>query len=99
MALTEVEIKNDIFFHIINRGGVYKEWYVGVASDPIKQLFMKHRIDEKNDFWIYRKAESSEAAARVNDYFLNRLGTDGYIDKKDDNCIYIYAFKKNNHKK
>ena len=83
--------------YIRKNGGVYRQWYVGVATDPKKRLFNDHNVNEKNDSWIYSDHLGTDAVARmVEDYFL-RKGCIGGPGGGDSSSCYAYAYKINGH--
>lgn len=90
---TEDQIKKDIKAYMDKYGGPPSSWYVGIASDP------KSRLDEHGakDTWIYRTAESSAAARRVEKYFVDEVGTDGGLGGGDKSTKAVYAYKKKPH--
>lgn len=87
-------IKTEIREYIIRCSGAYSSWYVGIATYPRKRLFEEHNVDEKNGNWIYREATNSNAAREVEQYFVERLGTDGGTGGGDESSRYAYAYKK-----
>jgi hypothetical protein len=95
MTKSEMELRNEIKNFIDENGGSYKSWYVGISSDPAKRLFNEHNVDEKNDVWIYDFAFSADVARKIEDYFVNYLGTDGGTGGGDEYSKGIYAYKKN----
>jgi len=97
MADTEERIKSDIKTYIVECGGSYSDWYVGISGNARGRLFEGHGVDENNDLWIYRQAYSSDAARRVESYFVSILGTDGGTGGGDEDSDYVYAYKKNEH--
>jgi len=94
MADTKESIKTDIKTYIQKNGGVYSDWYVGIASDPRDRLFNDYNVNENGGAWIYREAESSSAAREVEEYFVNTLGTDGGSGGGDYSTKYVCAYKK-----
>lgn len=90
---TEAQIKSDIHDFIRKGGGAYKEWYVGVTSDPEKRLFEEHNVDKAKDLWIYRTADSASIARSVEQYFID-LGCDGGPGGGDYTAKVVYAYKK-----
>ena len=90
------QIISDITNHIRECGGRYLDWYVGIASDPRKRLFEDHNVDEKNDAWIIRDAESEAMARKIEKYFLD-LGCKGAGGGGDYSTHYVYAYKINSH--
>ncbi len=97
MAYSEQQIKSDIKEHIQKDGGGYRAWYVGISKDARDRLFNGHGVHENGDWWIYRQAESSNAARNVESYFVNTLNTDGGTGGGDEKADYVYAYKKNSH--
>ncbi len=97
MAKTKQEIINEILGHMRLCGGNYRDWYVGISKDPRDRLFNGHCANRPIDSWIYRAASSSLAAREVEDYFVNRLGTDGGPGGGDHNSAFVYAYKKAIH--
>ena len=91
---TKLEAIADIKTYIIERGGSYSNWYVGISKDARDRLFNGHSVDEKNDPWIYVPTVSSDAARSVEDHFINTLGTDGGSGGGDDDSDMVYSYKK-----
>lgn len=96
MAKTETEIKKEIKDYIDGFGVAYSAWYVGIAVDPKDRLFNDHSV-KKEDAWIYRTVSSSDAARRIEQYFVDVLDTDGGAGGGDENTKAVYAYKKNLH--
>ena len=67
------------------------QWYVGLASDAEEKLFQHHKVNRQANSWIYRMADSPEAARSVHENFL-RLGCDGeqYPNELNATDVYIY---------
>lgn len=94
MASAANTIISDFEQHIRDSGAeYYSEWYVGITEDLRKRLFGDHDVPEKNHWWITREAQSSEAARKVEKYFLEK-GCDGGPGGGDDDAKYIYGYKK-----
>lgn len=68
-----------------------------MSKDPRDRLFNGHGVKEKGYGWIYCQAFSSDAARRVEDYFVNTLGTDGDVGGGDKDADYVYAYKKRSY--
>jgi hypothetical protein len=94
---TRDQIIADIRAHIAQGGGGYSKWYVGITKDVDSRLFNHHGVKKSGDWWIYREAYSSESARAVEDYFVNRCGTDGDVGGGDDESTFVYAYKKAAH--
>ncbi|MFH1186900.1 MAG: hypothetical protein V1697_01860 [Candidatus Levyibacteriota bacterium] len=89
----DVVIKN-ILAHITNTGGNYSSWYVGIAQDPKKRLFQDHNVKEVGDAWVYDQCLDNMSAREIEDYFVNKLNTDGGTGGGDENAIFVYAYRK-----
>jgi len=99
MAKSAETVKREIKAHILNRGGAYSDWYVGIASDPRDRLFNDHNVSKDNGQWIFRECEDSAVARDVEDYFVNTLGTDGGLGGGDNTTKYVYAYRKTSRTK
>ena len=97
MSKTKQEIMDDIKTHMQKRGGEHSGWYVGVSKNAKNRLFDDHSVKEKKDVWIYRKADSSQTAREIEDYFVNDLKTDGGTGGGDKTSDMVYAYKKAKH--
>ena len=94
---TKQEIINDLDAYIKDGGGGYPAWYVGIASDAPDRLFSDHKVKEKGDSWIFRRASFSAVAREIKDYFVNTLGTDGGTGRGVVLIDMVYAYKKASH--
>jgi len=90
--MTAQAIVNDIQNYILKVRNTYKDWYVGIASDPKKRLFVEHKVSE-NGHWIHSPADSNEVARQVEEYFL-KLGCDGGSGGGDNTSNIVYAYLK-----
>lgn len=97
MAKTEAEVKDYIKDYMDKHGGNYPSWYVGISEDPRDRLFNQHRVDEKNDAWVFSPALSADVARRVERYFVEILHTDGGPGGGDVDAKAVYAYKKKAH--
>ena len=97
MLKTKEDVISEIKAHIIKCGGSYFSWYVGIAQDAERRLFLDHKVNKNNDAWIYRKAASSYEARQVERYFIEVLGTDGGTGGGDETSNIVYAYKKKSH--
>lgn len=96
MQMTSQQIVQEIKAYIQNTGGAYSGWYAGITSDVEQRLFGDHGVDKKNDSWIYRTGDSSDAARNAENSLLN-LGCDGDSGGGDSGARIVYAYKKNSH--
>ncbi len=94
MAKSKETIMSEIKQYIINGGGSYSGWYVGIAADPRQRLFTDHGVNEKEGLWIFRECDISTLAREIEEYFVNTLGTDGGSGGGDYSTKYVYAYKK-----
>lgn len=92
-------IISEIGSYIQNNGGIFQEWYVGIASDPRERLFVGHKVVENEDAWIYREAMNSNEARIIEKFFLNKLVTGGGSGGGDYNTRFVYTYKKSYHTK
>jgi len=93
MVFSVQQIKYEFLAYIKEFGGDFEDYFVGISSDPKKALFEYHCVDKEKDPWLYKQALTFSAVQTVQNYFLDRLGTDGLIVKMGDentDCIYIY---------
>ena len=91
---TDSQKTQDIINFMSSWGGYYKDWYVGITSDPTKRLFSDHCVNERVDAWIFRTYSSDLAARSAEDYFIKTLGTDGGPGGGTNPCACVYAYKK-----
>ncbi len=69
----------------------YRDWYIGLAINPQKQLFDGHNVSKKEGAWFYRNAGSEISARDLETLFLKKGckgGSFGHVSSK-----YIYAYK------
>lgn len=92
------EIIDDIEHHIAKGGGVFREWYIGMSASPKKSLFGTHKLKEKGDAWIARRAATEMQAGEVVEYFITSRGTRGSAATNVGN-VYVYAYKMKPHTK
>lgn len=93
MVTSENVTKIEIKAHVDRDGGMYKDWYVGVANDVEARLFNDHKVNKDNSTWTYRLTNSPKIARRTRQYFLN-MGFDGGIGNIDANANVVYIYKK-----
>jgi len=91
------EIIDDIKAHIDKSGSPYSSWYVGISKDACDRLFNDHKVSEKNAWWTYREASSTQIAREIEDYFINTLGTDGEPGGGAEDADTVYAYKKESY--
>lgn len=96
VATTLNQVAIEIQNHMNQCGGSYREWYVGIASDVRKRLFMDHNVHEKGDAWIFRDCGMDMVARSVEKYFIDK-GCDGGSGGGDQTTKYVYAYRKAPH--
>lgn len=76
-----------------------KKWYVGLSSDPLETIIIKHGLDEEKDQWIYRQCLSSTDAQKVLRHFVVTLGcvTDNETLSEKEHLKFVYLYKKKKH--
>lgn len=93
MAIPESELRRQIAEYIIDKGGPYTAWYVGITNQPERRLFVEHRVDKQGIF-IQRQATSNAVARRVEHHFIRLLGCDGDLGGGEEDAEVVYAYKK-----
>jgi hypothetical protein len=91
------QIIEKISEHIKTRGGLPGEWYVGISGNPERRLSVNHKVDLEKDKWIYIPVNSDLEAREIEEYFVNRIGTDGGRGGGDNGARKVYAYKKAPH--
>ena len=98
MSKTKEQIVEDIRGHKDDRGGAYKDWYVGISKDAKDRLFNGHNVKEKGDAWIVRTASSADVAREIEKHFES-LGMHDGGGGGSDASNRVYAYKKQAHTK
>jgi len=93
MTITKQTAKQAIKDYIDGWGGVYSDWYVGIASDPRRRLFVDHNVNEENGRWIFQGCDSSSIARDVEEFFVNTLETKGGAGGGDYTTRFVYAYR------
>jgi hypothetical protein len=91
--LTASQIVEAIKEHTRKSGAKYwSEWYAGITSDIDQRLHGDHKVPEKDFWYIWREAISSQAA-RDAEAELLKLGYKGGSGGGDDDSTFVYAYK------
>jgi len=93
MAIQKETARQAIDDYVRGCGGVYSDWYVGIAADPRERLFTDHNVDEKKGHWVFQRCADSVIARELERYFTNTLGANGGPGGGDHTTTYIYAYK------
>lgn len=91
--MTFEQIKVDFLNYMRSCGGSYSGWYVGITNDAQRRLFTEHGVNKDSGAWIFRTADSSETARRIEQHFIN-LGLDGGTGGGDYTAKIVYAYRK-----
>lgn len=88
------QVYAEIASHIKQGPGAYRDWYVGIASDPVDRLFTQHQVPNRKDYWwIYRECNTNNDARAVEKDLL-ALGGDGGTGGGDNTSRFVYAYLK-----
>ncbi len=89
------QMKFELLATIKEFGGSFQDWFVGIAADPLSTMTAQHGVDREADIWIYKQALTFHACRTVQDYFLEKLNTDGVrVTKAREDMDCVYMFKK-----
>lgn len=97
MAKDRQTIISEFKEYMNDHGGAATSWYVGVATDPEDRLFNEHSVQRNGDAWIYDEAYSAEAAASIEKYFIEIVGTDGSGGGWTGTSDWVYLYRKAPH--
>ena len=93
-ALTAQQAYDKISTYIIEKGGAYSQWCVGIATDWEDRLFNGHQVPNRNYQWWIARECISNAAAREAEDALHELGCDGGPGGGGEATVHIYAYLK-----
>lgn len=82
---------SEIDAHIKRNGGLYRQWYAGIAASPRNRLFADHNVDQENGTWIFVDAGSEVSARVIEKYFL-ALGCKGGGSGGGPSTRFVYAY-------
>jgi hypothetical protein len=91
MPEEENQVANEIKNYIDNEGLSYNGWYVGITGNIQERLFEYHKVGQ-ND-WIYKQCLDTDAARRIEDYFVNQLNTQGDVGGGEADAVFVYAYR------
>ena len=90
---------DEIFAYInkqnVMEGGLYTDWYCGIAELIDLRLFDEHKLPREEGSWryIHRKCFNADEAMSIESTLL-KAGPDGCSGDVDEDCIYVYAYLK-----
>ena len=90
---TPQELYDWLLEYINQRGGVYNEWYAGIATAPRDRLFSDHNVNEDTGAWAYDFVATDEGARAVEKALLE-LGCDGGGGGGSDTTRAVYVYFK-----
>ncbi len=76
----------------------FSGWYVGITDDVERRLFGEHKVQRDVDagFYIYRDGDDHENARRAEESLI-AVGLVGGTGGGDEDSVFVYAYKKNEH--
>lgn len=83
--------------YVVEHGGIYNQWYAGIAVDPKDRLFNGHSVQDGTDPWIHSEFAFESAVARNIEKILLAHGFNGGPGGADSNSLYVYAYKIASH--
>lgn len=86
-----MNVEKEIDVRISRSGGGYPAWYVGITTNPRKQLFEGHNVDERGGAWLFRDAGCESTAKSIEAVFLKKGCKGGRGIGNDPH--YVYAYK------
>ncbi|MFA5749744.1 MAG: hypothetical protein WC895_00785 [Candidatus Shapirobacteria bacterium] len=95
----ELRIISEIKNYAGNYQSYWKDWYIGIASDPEQRLFTDHSVNQKTDIWIYRICQNADSARKIEEYLINSLKTKGDTGGGDNTTKFVYAYLTTSHSK
>lgn len=95
MSQSQEDIIDDILHYLKSVNLPFSSWYIGIATSPTSKLFYEHDVSV-NSHWIYRHAESDQAAMEIADYLRDNYGLQGRNCHTDRTTRYVYAFAMTN---
>ena len=94
-----MSIEQDIDNLIQNSGGKYRDWYVGLAINPRKELFEAHHVSEKSGTWTFKDAGSEMVARGIETIFIKKGCKSGAAKKDSSRYVYVYKMSRESHAK
>ena len=79
------------FVQSIDVAPIWNTWYIGIANDPSRRLYVGHDAIASKSLII--PIDSATTARSTESYLVNHYGMDG-ARCGGDNPQYVYVFKK-----
>ena len=91
------QIIDEIETYIRRGGGQYRDWYVGIADNPINPIGKTeffHKVQSHR--FMYIETASTRESRAVAGFFVNILGTESNLDDDQANgdCRAVFVYKK-----
>ena len=93
MAKYEKQLREEFLKFIADHSPRYGNWYVGVAKKAEDALYKKHKVDKKQDLWLWDIATDNREAKMLEEHLL-MMGVDGDAINSDPKAIQVYIYKK-----
>ena len=93
MKKSAQEIITKIVSHIVNNGGDYKDWQIGITSS-INDLLIKDEIIDKKSKAIYFQSKSALTAKLAAQTLIEQYDTNSCEDKLQNDGDYVYTYRK-----
>ncbi len=91
IAKSASQIVSDFRAYMAKYGKPYAAWYVGIASEPRRRLFIDHNVSQHIGAWIHDDAGTDAVARAIEKHFLD-LGCSGGDGGGDYTTRFIYAY-------
>ncbi|MDE5906199.1 MAG: hypothetical protein K2G66_00995 [Alistipes sp.] len=93
MAKDFQTIINEIQQHLAKSGKrYYSDFYIGITNDVERRMFKEHNVSKDKAWWIYRTAQSSDIAKKVETHFLEQgMRGDNKSENSTSNIVYCDA--------
>lgn len=77
---------------VLEWGGNYSAWYIGITDNPKERLFDGHGVDKDKRHWAYSNAGSRAEADKVEAYFRAK-GMKGGPSGGSDASTFAYVYR------
>lgn len=88
-----IEAIEAIEAYVEEHGGLWSQWYVGIAADARDRLFSDHKVRERGDAWIYWPAATSRLAREIEAHLIAEHDVQGGTGGGGENTRYVYAYR------
>ncbi len=83
----------ELVSHMDRCGGEYSDWYVSMAADPERSLFIYHMVDQRDGQYAYCRCTTFHEAMATVELLRNlyRVHTGPIMGSGD--ALFVYAYK------